>query len=184
MTTKRYRIKPPLAGEFEADAEGLARYARWSDPATGRVEHLPLAILEEVEPPIPPEPEPGAYDIGGALALHIIGGANWASWIWTTADLDQGGWTSGSFPELWAALGGPNVSIRRLVASPEVELPWEHQYGSRSVTVDERDKDDPALTVRVEVSDAADGCYVAIWLTDDRARSMAAALWAAAGGER
>lgn len=86
---------------------------------------LPKRWLVEVRPPIPYEPEPGPWLIGDVIAVHVLredGGASW--WVGADLDGDRSGyaWVA-AWPETWRQIGGPGVTIRRLV--PEAIFPDE-----------------------------------------------------------
>lgn len=75
-------------------------------------------------PAVRAEPEPGAYLIGGQLAV------NFTDVHHDPPPPDGGWWRYGrgwdwhSWPTVWLNLGGPDVTITPLVPMPEVALPW------------------------------------------------------------
>ena len=122
----RYKLPDVLGGgEVEATETYPGRYGLGPEYrlADGITMILGGWRLEPVPPPIPPEPEPGAYLIGDRLAVRFKVPAGWTAWHWQTGPdrADE----SDSWELAWAAIGGP---IQRLVpereALPEVELPW------------------------------------------------------------
>lgn len=82
---------------------------------------FPHDALTELPSPFPAEPGPGPWSIDGTFVWHdprwkvagpkhhwrVLGETRFISW-----------------EEVWALLGGPDVTIKPLVALPEVELGW------------------------------------------------------------
>lgn len=118
MTTKRYRLKAEAAEhEFEiSDRIPVAGMFVFS--IGGHILSASRELFEEIVPPIPPEPEPGAYLIGDWVAVRFGGS------VWHSAE------GSCYWPELYESIvdeSGPDVQIVRLVPerpAPAVELPW------------------------------------------------------------
>ncbi len=84
---------------------------------------VPVDALTEIKPPTPPEPEPGAYLIGGVLCVRFRDDQTIHRW-WVETSGVPGGFVSYSWPD---AIGifTEDVTIRRLVPEmAEVELPW------------------------------------------------------------
>jgi len=100
-------------------------------PGSGWVAFVAESALEELPPPIPEEPKPGAYLIGQAGIWE-----RWDSWDRTPErGIEREHWrTIGtevaySWTEVWGEVG-PDVSIVPLIPDPAVgydnaELPWE-----------------------------------------------------------
>jgi hypothetical protein len=131
-------------------------------------------IHEHIPPPVPDEPEPGAYLIGDRLAVRF---ETEAGQLWHTANDDQ------SWTQLWAEIGGPDATIRRLVPEPEpVALPWETQPYAPGVNRAVVGAWTRGGTVRagVTIGHRENG----IDLDPDTAEAMAAALWTAARAAR
>lgn len=118
----KFRLPPELgSGEIEiaVNTRDDARPTHWSWNIDGHAVSLPLAILTEIPPPIPPEPEPGAYLIGGVLCVRFEDG-------W-----DDDGEAAQAWEEAWQKHGGPDVDIVALVPKPAaVELPWKGESWS------------------------------------------------------
>lgn len=184
MTAQRYRLPEALGGrevELLTDQEptrNVGDYVWVRDPDLGVIQ-MPMSKLTPVPPPIPEEPEPGAYEIGGRTAVR------WKldhSCCWAYDDVN-GSYVTSAWGALWDEIGGPDVTIRRLVPEPPVErvtLPWsgESQYGAK-ITV-ERFQDGPNDKdyARVRIQKAETACSKSHdWLLPlPVARSMAAAL--------
>lgn len=172
----RFKLPEVLGGgEFEAltefwtkvGPEGQDIRLRFSIPNVGLVD-IPKHVLTEVPPPIPAEPEPGAYLIGEVL---VTGYARRDEVRWLYAD-SIGVLMTVLWAELWEKLGGPDVTIRRLEpAPPTVEFPW---YLSE-ITVEVR-KADPPVLVQIDQE--------WVYLSWDSAEQMAAALLTAARAAR
>jgi hypothetical protein len=130
--------------------------------------------LTEVPPPIPPEPEPGAYLIGDSWALRTKALLS-ERWIWH----DGAYLHSGTFADLWAHVDGPDVTITPLVpALPDVELPWKLSVGWAAVSVG-------GSCDAVWVQTVSGGRAVLVEpLSPDAAEAMAAALMTAARAAR
>jgi hypothetical protein len=177
----RYKLPEELGGgevEISKQTPGSTHYC-WR--ILGHSVVLPYEILTEIPPPIPAEPEPGAYLIGEVLCVR-----------WSVEEEPDNHWYLGgsghralTWTHVWEAVGGPDVEIIPLVpraSLPEVELPWREPsvYGFAA-----------------QVAKRSDGINVSVWgpgtpdrlllsdatLDRDSARSMAAALLAAAGQE-
>jgi hypothetical protein len=133
----RYRL-PEILGGGEFDGEML-----WSGcagavpdydlhvPGVGTVRITTTVALTPVDT-TPPEPEPGAWLIGKYVCVRMFRNS--------TARLDtppRTAWVAAGDPdqpcqwdELWRDLGGPGVTIRRLIPEPApVELPWRISWG-------------------------------------------------------
>lgn len=91
----------------------------------GCVVAVARALLTEVKPALPAEPEPGAYLIGGGLAVRFPDDQDRLHrWCYNVGD--PGYQEALDWQDAWHDLGGPDVTIVRLVPEPaEVELPWE-----------------------------------------------------------
>ncbi len=136
--------------------------------------------LVEVKPPIPPEPEPGAYMIGEVLCYVYEPGSS-VLCVWPA---HHSGWVSWS--DAWETHFGSDVSIRPMVALPEVELPWLLKLSEvgDSVEVNVLPGEHDEYPVVVEISDYVAGGSKRAFLHAGQALAMAAALVrAAAGGE-
>jgi len=181
MATTRFKL-PDVLGGGEIVATEV-----WGGCAGGRPEyHIGAgdngftllaprgAPLESVPPPIPAEPEPGAYLIGDTLAVRFPDTDDFnLRWRWSDVD------TADSWGICWRSLGGPDVTITPLVAAlPKVELPWRgsDRYGD-PVNV-EVNRDEVILEVEEygEVKQAA--------LPPESAERVAAALLSAARAAR
>lgn len=171
----RYRLPAELGGgEIEAIPQGTImgsmghRYQYWGDGYELWFE----TALTEVEPPIPDEPEPGAYDIGGVLCVRWAADKSPSRWAFGTGSSAAGVYHC-DWPELWAELGAPRRSPPpiRLVPDPaqDVELPW--RCGDLYI---ERLDATSGLMVEVNFQDRW------VRLDADEARQAAAALLAAA----
>ncbi len=125
----RYRL-PEILGGGEVDA-----LETWGGCAGGRPEYriegitvtMPAGTPMEPVDTTPPEPEPGAWLIGGVLcACFVTDGGD----EWVTAIPDGDGDTNVEridWRGLWERIGGPGITPRRLVPEPvpvEVTLPW------------------------------------------------------------
>jgi hypothetical protein len=86
----------------------------------GPVILVPTAALTPVDT-TPAEPEPGAWLIGDAPCWRDL------TQDWRTNDSNiPGDWYE--WPRLWALVGGPGVTIRRLIPEPApVSFPWVEQ---------------------------------------------------------
>ncbi len=103
----------------------------------GPVILIPTSALTPVDT-TPPEPEPGAWLIGTAPCVRPKVAHVETRWLW----LDDCVWYR--WADLWAQVGGPGITPRRLVPEPApVELPWTIPYWS----VWERDDDEVTVTV-------------------------------------
>lgn len=177
-TAKRYKLPDALGGgEYEGSfEEHLAGVIRLN--FNGRAIYVPLDMLTEISPPIPPQPGPGAYLIGDSMALAVRfendGDPNWLSM--------PGGWRH--WEDLWRDLGGPDVTITRLV--PErvetvepVTLPWqgESAYGTPIRVERERDGE-----VGIVIGNRDIGMVGAV-CTPEGTREFANALLAASRAE-
>jgi len=152
------------------------------DDPEGWLYMVPVQALTELPPPVPPEPEPGAYLIAGVPCIRMARGADdpsgYAShgrkWILGTK-VPRTGWFA--WKEALEVLGaGPNVTITRLVPKsdplPDVELPWHgEEYQGDGLRVERYD----ATSVSVAIMARATA-----WVTLDTALAMAAALITAA----
>jgi hypothetical protein len=92
----------------------------------GPVILVPTAALTPVDT-TPAEPEPGVYDLNGVVCMWFIGDDSPRHWAVATNDpAEVGAIRFYSWRELWAEVGGPGVTIRRLIPEPApVDLPWE-----------------------------------------------------------
>lgn len=127
--------------------------------------------LTEVPPPIPAEPEPGAYLIGDRLCVRSGNRLRAESWIIVSDDgHDYTDWVG-----VWEWAGGPDVSIVPLVPKvdwPTALLPWVD--GPFAVRVRE---DGTNCSVQLDHTFR----NAVMVMTPRRARAMAAALLTAAG---
>lgn len=138
---------------------------------------IPEILLEPIAPPIPAEPEPGAYLIGDTVVVRPTRRDGDSRWM-ALADLDGDGagyaWAD-SWADMWEQVGGgPEVTIRLLAPETEpvepteptepaepaepVTLPLmvsdvESQYAYRTLTV--RAVTDSPGVVRVEARSEA-----------------------------
>lgn len=180
MITKLYRLPPELGGGeiMLCGPRGDATHYAWN--IGGHTVSLPYAVLTEVPPPTPDEPEPGAHRIGDTVCerddawdrpskVHdflerehwrVVGSVG--SWTWL---------------ELLDFLGcGPDVVIRKLQPAPEpvqppVHLPWRgsSRWGSElSVSIE------GPVDIGVKIGGGT------VRLPPAMARKMAAALLTAA----
>jgi hypothetical protein len=117
--TKRYRLPAELGGgEVEylwpskSGTDGKFWVVRVG-PGGPQFE-IHANWLTEIAPPIPPEPEPGAYLIGETVCFHDEA-FGW--WLGHRADkVWRGVWQE--WEDAWAAVGGPDVDIVPLVPAP------------------------------------------------------------------
>jgi len=107
---------------------GYTAVIRGTEP--GPVILVPTAALTPVDT-TPAEPEPGACIVGKTLCVRPEVANVRARWL----NLDDCDWYD--WPELWRDLGGPDVTIRRLIAEPApvepVQLPWTMDGGHATV---------------------------------------------------
>lgn len=203
----RYKLPAELGGG-ERDAyivtSGNAMFAVDDGEVT-----ISLSLLTEVPPPIPPEPEPGAWLIGGSLAARFAVPAGWTAWVWQAnfklpalgGEVHES--TAGrtwvtcgnSWDKVWAEIGGPDVTITRLVPEssdraqpPTVDLPWRYtDRGGDSVEIWLIDKPDGVGVALAVEEGADDDRRRAMWLDSHKARMGAIAAIRAAdeaiGGE-
>lgn len=150
---------------------------------------LPDDWTEPVPPPLPPEPEPGAYLIGTVLAVRERADMSGNRWYWWLDD--PGDFIADSWANCWEAFGGAGTSsIVRLVPAPEpvqpvltafgkplplVTLPWHltsiNGWGRGEVRLAQ---DNPAAPIAYSIDD-----YTR-FISTSQAREMAAALLSAA----
>lgn len=168
----RYKL-PDLPDEAEAvSVHGGVATFEW--PGLGRF-MMPVAALTEVPPPIPPEPEPGAYDIGGVLCVHPPRSRPTSRYTWLVVEpTDVASYRWALWADVWDLIGGPDVTIRRLVPGSGfgVTLPWAGETVHEHLSICVNNFNGPILGL--------DGASYA--LSANTARAMAAALWAAADG--
>lgn len=178
---KTYRLPEELggaefeAGEFHHPNTSIGRYqyrgngfALWMG-----------SKLSEVPPPIPAEPEPGAYLLGGKVALRVDEDAMDETSRWTWIEDSDDLWTWEDWAKCWADLGGPGITPQRLVPeTPEVELPWTGVFGAARINVG-RDEDGDVF-----VETVSGGRAMLPVLAPDEAEAMAAALISAARAVR
>jgi len=125
---KTFRIKEQAIPNAHAQVWVLIRDLGDGRISAHRVEDdasvyatMPAEWMEPVAPPIPAEPEPGAYLIGDVLAVRVHATQDKYAWaIHITvgqnrdiADVDWANWA-----DVWETHGGPGVTIRRLVPEP------------------------------------------------------------------
>ncbi len=130
----RYRL-PEVLGGGEVDAEET-----WGGCAGGRPEYriegitvtMPAGTPMEPVDTTPPEPEPGVYFIGndGEAWQHFADRADEQRWC-----------VVGYSPiltwrQVWAKVGGPGITPRRLVPEP---APVDMPYALYDVTVEARE---------------------------------------------
>jgi hypothetical protein len=113
----RYRLPDELGGAI-VDHHGSLRgddTVSVNLPGVGFI-YVPHGCLTEIPPPVPDEPEPGAYDIGGVLCVRMAkrGGQPWL------VDIDRPDLRLRmDWPSLVEVLGiDPDVKIRRLEPDP------------------------------------------------------------------
>lgn len=183
----KYRLPAELgAGEIEATEE-------WSGCAGARATYrltdgtelvMPLGLLlYPLNPPIPAEPEPGAYLIGETFCVRWWGDDSGGHWAMRN-DLVVRGYGWFDWARLWESIGGPDVSIVPLVPKvdrgdvqltymgeplPTVKLPWSHT-----------DREGDRLGIRnfgtrVSVKATVDGVHAIVYLDTPESRLGAAA---------
>ena len=175
----RYKL-PKMLGEVECVFHSLGHedgfwIVELVDTAPGMRIEIEKTALTEVPPPLPAEPEPGAYLIGKTAAVRVANEKLFnpnVRWV-VSAPVPRTGWFT--WAETWKMLGGPDVTITPLVPAPSVEpvtLPWARRFEDGS----------PVEVLRSTASNRA--AYVSGWghLTAADALEMAAALIAAAAG--
>ena len=131
----RYKLPDVLGGGEFGAAYVHAGMAHFDIPEVGRVT-VPETKIVEV--PTPPEPDPGAWSIGGVLAVRWADGGD-TRWAY---EGQRQGYTA-DWDVVWTVLGGPGVTIHRLVPEssdraqpPTVDLPWRHKdSGGDSVEI-------------------------------------------------
>lgn len=137
---------------------------------TGQVGIFPTGALTELPPPIPDEPEPGAYLIGSVMCVRPP--ANFDT-EWFCFGKPRG-WRP--WADVWSNFAGPGVPIVRLVPESEllpdnISLPWKW-----------RDKDGDEIWVDGSgVGVAAGSAAACVWHNDLPAAELYAALLAAKG---
>ena len=84
----------------------------------GTVVGVPDRWLELIPPPLPAEPEPGVYDIGGICTVRPALDERPDRWCTPSNGVtrDRDDWQT--WEETWAQVGGAGVTIRRLVPEP------------------------------------------------------------------
>lgn len=171
----RYRLPEALGGgeveatEWWSGCAGANREYRIAGTSISfsMPSHSPL---EEVSPPLPPEPPVGSVVLDGkGRAWQRVGppnedhqGCRW----WSSHDVTD---------DTWAGLNQGYAPLTRLVPAAEpVTLPWR---GNGVVVEQTIDGAGPGSFVHVSTKDASYGfCH----LKPDVAREMARALWTAA----
>jgi len=188
----RYKLPDELGGgEFDGQpllntSDGSPAGRIFLHITPDRSEYLVLdpARLTEVRPPVPAEPEPGAYLIGGTPCVRI--GSAWVVGIDQPDPRWWVYWRDGGVAKL---VGGPDVPIVRLVPEssdraqpPTVVLPWRHKdSGGDSIEI--AHVPTPAGEVAalvVEEGSEHSYCRAAMWLDSHEARMGAVAAIMAA----
>lgn len=133
---------------------------------------VPQEWLTPVAPPLPKEPtEPGLYAINGERGAQKLDIVSTDCWLVT------GHTRTFTFAEVCEMFGGPDVTIRPLVALPAVELPWS---GNGPFAVEYSPRGMGSGTPHtVAVDTIGDRRYI----RPSVAREMAAALLTAAGAQ-
>ena len=138
MTTKRYRL--PDGHEIEAEfASNMVTFTYRLSPHLSLWSKHPLT---EVPPPVPDEPPPGAYLIGGHLAARIPHGY-FDNWVCAIDGAEGPFW---AWEPLCLRAGGPDVAIVPLVPKydPNTPIPeWERELLDRQAK--DRDEADELL---------------------------------------
>lgn len=167
----KYRLNDDVGGEWDAVAVHGGKVGFDFPGVEDRV-WLPIDLLDEVLPPQPDEPEPGAYQIGDVIAVRLghSGPIPGCEWFATSDILRPYRWST--WPDLWALAGTDDATVVPLRPDPHagpVDLPWTAQGG------------------QVIVKLMGDDWTIGITLPRDRtflmpaeARDMARALWHAA----
>jgi hypothetical protein len=157
----------------ETDSDGWLRVRR----SGGATVLFSPGVATEVPPPIPDEPEPGAYLIGGVLVVRVSPRRG-RCWLLVEGEVFH----EETFAELWPRLGGPDISIVPLVPKvdpPAVTLPWSDEargiYVRRAVGCGCAGETDGDALVDVVIGDNDRR------LSTDEAVTLATAILTAAG---
>ncbi|MES2211011.1 MAG: hypothetical protein V4515_12665 [Chloroflexota bacterium] len=161
-------------GEYESQAILNTPPGMVAFTFSGSVVYIHKGLLTE---PIPAEPEPGAYLIGGVVCVRFPDDNHDPWWAVATPGVGQ---VWHDWHDAVEALGGPDVTIVRLVPAVEVEteLPWEGVSMYQSfikVGPPDEDREIP-VTIDFRTGAGPMDCL----LGDDTAEAMAGALLSAA----
>lgn len=152
----------------------------------GCIVAIARALLTELPPPIPAEPEPGAYLIGGVLAVRFREDPGLIGHNWVYGNRGVGYDDAGFWPAVWGDLGGPDVAIVPLivgaeVVEPVVDLPAAFRCaddGRSMLKIRQPDHDDHIAVFTEDASNVG-----IVYLTRGDAELAARALLAAAQAE-
>ncbi len=138
----------------------------------GPVMLVPTVALVAVDT-TPEEPEPGAWLIGDVMCARV-GNASGGAWA-THIDKTSPNWWL-TWATVWAKVGGPGITPRRLVPEPAVDLPAAvKSHDQNTVIVDHYEAGTVSMTLPRRLTE---------WFDADGAEILGNAFLAAARAAR